>query len=500
MTELKNDDGYRSDKRIRVGHSHQGEVHLFHIGPHLHIDWKAGENSKVTGNMVPPVARKELADELYRSLGLTPVNTETETKEETVSTTGLKEGDRIRLTTAGRSYIKSGSFKDKVNGEWEVSGVEPAGLPYPYRIRPVGETGSGRLVAAHEIESAPPAHTFKVGDRVRLVRNHTPGVYVPVGTEGTVNSTSVSFDGMYDLRVEFDEGASKVKQYVKADQIELVAAKAEPHKLVVGDRVKVVDDRSYHRREGQFGDIVPKPVDRAGIFSHYVKFEDGSIVGYDDRNVAWAGPRFKQVIQQVDVEIKVGDKVRLLETKVTEAKTGEIGTVKVVGKSLFVIDWETRQSQYMARDEFELVEDVQDETPKVYSGAEVVRDLPEGTIVQGTAFSRGDRGLKFVRRGKGVVSLRNGVEGTNVFPLISGNQFVVIAAAPEAPAEAPKAAADPQGLGQVLTTALARFKEAGELVGDDPAGKDVKTALPLLPLAILGTQNGESVLRKLIEG
>ena len=224
---------------------------------------------------------------------------------------------------------------------------------------------------------------FKVGDKVRMIRN-TYGNRGKIGTLEKIDTSTMPYC------VVFDDGR---KEWCYGNEFKLLKEE-KVMKFKVGDKVKVED--SWFGHDGQVGVVLD--IDNYEPYNYNIKFD---IEGDNDRrDENFMGDSLELVTEEEKVmKFKVGDKVKVKDSWF--GFTGEVGLiVRIDGPA-----------KYPYRVKFDVV-DEEDEELFAEGSLELVKEKQ--------SFTKSD-----LKTGMGVV-LRDGTKGHVLLDTVAGDVIRII--------------------------------------------------------------------------
>ena len=275
----------------------------------------------------------------------------------------FKVGDKVKVSDSWRG--NSGKVGTISRTDW--------GVMYKYRVE--FEDADPESFKEEELELVKEEEKvmkFKVGDRVRMIRN----TYGNIGKIGTLEKIDTSTMPYY---VVFDDGR---KEWCYGHEFKLLKEETTMS-FKVGDKVKVKD--SWFGHDGQVG-VVFK-IDNYEPYNYNIKFDTEG--DNDRRDENFMGDSLELVTEEEEkvMKFKVGDKVKVKDSWF--GFTGEVGLiVRIDGPA-----------KYPYRVKFDVV-DEEDEELFAEGSLELVKEKAEKQ-----SFTKSD-----LKTGMGVV-LRDGSKG-----------------------------------------------------------------------------------------
>ena len=284
-------------------------------------------------------------------------------------------GDRVQIDEAVSNYY----------GRCGIVVHDDICRTYPYRVKfDDGDDcmfkGKDLIVLSTEEEKV---MKFKVGDKVRMIRN-TYGNRGKIGTLEKIDTSTMPYC------VVFDDGR---KEWCYGNEFKLLKEE-KVMKFKVGDKVKVKD--SWFGHDGQVGVVLD--IDNYEPYNYNIKFDTEGDNERRDENFMGDSLELVTEEEETSMKFKVGDKVKVKDSWF--GFTGEVGLiVRIDGPA-----------KYPYRVKFDVV-DEEDEELFAEGSLELVKEKAEGSLelvkekAEKQSFTKSD-----LKTGMGVV-LRDGSKG-----------------------------------------------------------------------------------------
>ena len=275
----------------------------------------------------------------------------------------FKVGDKVKVSDSWRG--NSGKVGTISRTDW--------GTMYKYRVE--FEDADPESFKEEELESVKEEETtmeFKVGDRVRMIRN-TYGHRGKIGTLEKIDTSTMPYC------VVFDDGR---KEWCYGNEFKLLKEE-KVMKLKVGDKVKVKD--SWFGHDGQVGVVLD--TDNYEPYNYNIKFDTEGDNGRRDENFMEDSLELVTEEEETTMKLKVGDKVKVSNS--WDGNTGNVGEITERSGGYqypYCVTFEAGNDESFKEEELELVKEKQSFTKSdLKTGMGVVlRDGSKGHVLLGT--------------------------------------------------------------------------------------------------------------------